>query len=263
MIAAIPLGGYVKMLDEREGPVERARGRTRAFNRQSVWRRFAIVVAGPVANFLLAIALYAALFMSGLPEARPVLGAPPAGTRGGARPGLRAGDTVRAVDGEPIATWQDLRWRVLQSALQRQPLRLEVLDERGHLRDATLDLRAFPADDVESDALERIGLRLYRPPLEPVIGQVVARRRGGARRPARRRPRARRRRQAGRAAGRRWSRRCSARPEQPLRARRSSAAARASDVEVVPDAVDARRPKRIGRIGAAPQIPAGARRAHD
>src|SRR5688572_31920248 len=165
MIAAIPFGGYVKMLDEREGPVE-AHEAARAFNRQSVWRRFAIVVAGPVANFLFAIAVYAGLFMYGLPEARPVVGAPIEGSVAAAA-GLRAGDTVRAVDGEAITTWQELRWRVLQSALQRQSLRLEVLDERGHVRDTTLDLRAFPTDDVQSDALERVGLRLYRPPLEP------------------------------------------------------------------------------------------------
>jgi regulator of sigma E protease len=171
VIAAIPFGGYVKMLDEREGPVE-AHEVHRAFNRQSVGRRFGIVVAGPLANFLFAIAAYAGLFMYGLPEARPVLGAPPEGSVAAAA-GLRTGDTVRAVEAEPITTWQELRWRVLQSALQRSPLRLEVIDEKGHLRDATLDLRAFPADDVESDALERVGLRLYRPRLDPVVGEVL------------------------------------------------------------------------------------------
>src|SRR5690606_9659234 len=88
--------------------------------------------------------------------------------------GLRAGDTIRAVDGEAVATWQEVRWRVLQAALQREPLRLETIDERGNLSSARLDLRDFPADDVGGDALERIGLRLYRPPLEPVIGRLVA-----------------------------------------------------------------------------------------
>jgi hypothetical protein len=175
VIAAIPFGGYVKMLDEREGEVPPHEAH-RAFNRQSVWRRVGIVVAGPLANFLFAVAAYAGLFMYGLPEARPVLGAPPEGTVAAAA-GIRTGDTVRAVGGEAIATWQELRWRVLQSALQREPLRLEIIDDKGHLRDAALDLRAFPADDVEADALERIGLRLYRPRLEPVIGQLV---RGGA-----------------------------------------------------------------------------------
>src|SRR3982751_2540576 len=171
VIAAIPFGGYVKMLDEREGPVPPAE-LARAFNRQSVWKRFAIVIAGPLFNFFFAVLVYAGLFMYGLPEARPILGAPPAGTLA-ASAGLGAGDTVRAIDGEPVSTWQDLRWQILQAALQRQAVRVETLDERGHIATATLDLRDFPANEVESDVLDRIGLRLYRPMLAPVIGKVV------------------------------------------------------------------------------------------
>jgi regulator of sigma E protease len=142
VIAAVPFGGYVKMLDEREGPVE-AHEAHRAFNRQNVWRRIAIVIAGPLFNFAFAVLVYAALFMYGLPEARPVLGAPPAGTIA-AQAGFAAGDTVRAIDGDPVETWQDLRWQVLQAALQRQALRLEIENERGHLANFTLDLRGFP-----------------------------------------------------------------------------------------------------------------------
>src|SRR6476659_1995152 len=111
------------MLDEREGPVEPAEA-PRAFNRQSVWKRFAIVIAGPLFNFAFAILVYAGLFMYGLPEARPILGTPPAGTLAAAA-GVRAGDTVRAIDGETISTWQELRWRILQAALQREAVRLE------------------------------------------------------------------------------------------------------------------------------------------
>src|SRR5881394_2661327 len=118
VVAAIPFGGYVKMLDEREGPV--APGELgRAFNRQRVWKRFAIVVAGPLFNFAFAVLVYAGLLMYGLPEARPMLGAPPPNTAAAAA-GVRAGDTVRSVDGEALATWQELRWRVLQAALQRE-----------------------------------------------------------------------------------------------------------------------------------------------
>jgi len=251
VIAAIPFGGYVKMLDEREGPVEAGEVH-RAFNRQSVWRRFAIVVAGPVANFLFAIAVYAGLFMYGLPEARPLLGSPPRDSVAAAA-GLRSGDTVRAVEGEPIATWQELRWRVLQSALQRAPLRLEVLDEKGHLREAVLDLRSFPADDVESDALERVGLRLYRPPLEPILGQLVS---GGAAE------------RAGLVPGdrvvlaggkpvRSWEELVAAvqaRPDMPLRLEIERDGIRKT-IEVVPAPVTVAQ-KRIGRIGAAPQVPA-------
>ena len=251
VIAAIPFGGYVKMLDEREGPVA-PQELQRAFNRQSVGRRFLIVVAGPVFNFLFAILVYAGLFMYGLPEARPVLGEPPLGTPAAAA-GFKGGETVRAVDGETITTWQELRWRVLQAALQRQTLRLEVLNDRGHLGEATLDLRAYPADEVEGDALERVGLRLYRPPLEAVIGQVVG---GGAAE------------RAGLAVGDRvvrandrpidsWDALVSvirARPGKPL----SLVVDRngtSSTIEVVPDTVTSA-DQRIGRIGAAPFIPA-------
>ena len=161
VVAAIPFGGYVKMLDEREGPVEPAE-LDRAFNRQNVWKRLAIVVAGPLFNFAFAILVYAGLFMYGLPEARPVLAEPPAGTVAAAA-GLHAGDTVRATDGEAVATWQDLRWRIVQAALQGQRIRLETLNEKGHLSDTTLDLSGFSSAEVETDVLERAGLRLYSP----------------------------------------------------------------------------------------------------
>jgi len=252
VIAAIPFGGYVKMLDEREGPVAPAET-ARAFNRQGVGRRFLIVIAGPVFNFLFAIAVYAALFMYGLPEARPVIGAPPAGSLAAAA-GLRAGDRVRAIDGEALETWQELRWRVLQAALQRQPVKLETIDARGHIETAALDLSGFPAAEVEGDVLERIGLRLFRPPLEPVLGQVVA---GSAAE------------RAGLAAGDRVLRadgamvenwddlvgRIRARPGAPLRLLLEREGRRL-DVEVVPDAVNSGE-ARIGRIGAAPRIPPG------
>ncbi len=250
VIAAVPFGGYVKMLDEREGPV-RPEELGRAFNRQSVARRFLIVAAGPLFNFLFAIAVYAGLYMYGLPEARPVLAEPPAGSAA-AVAGLHVRDTVRAVGGVPISTWQELRWRVLQAALQRQTLRLETVDARGHLGETTLDLHAYPADEVEADALELVGLRLYRPPLEPVLGQVIA---GG---PAQR---------AGLAAGDRivradgkpvdtWESLVNAvraRPGKPL-ALLVERGADTRTVEVVPEPVMAGE-ARIGRIGAAPYIP--------
>jgi len=250
VIAAVPFGGYVKMLDEREAPVPPGEA-ARAFNRQGVWRRFFIVIAGPAFNFFFAILVYAGLFLYGLPEARPVLGAPPAGSIAAAA-GLRSGDTVRSVDGEAIGTWQELRWRILQAALQRQPVRLETLDERGHIIAARLDLSAFPAEDVEGDAMERVGLRLYRPPLDPILGQVVA---GGAAE------------RAGLQAGDRilradgkvvpsWEALVNAiraRPGLPLRLTLERAGATLT-IEVQPDAVAAGG-ERIGRIGAAPFVP--------
>jgi regulator of sigma E protease len=171
VIAAIPFGGYVKMLDERESAVAPAEAH-RAFNRQSVLRRVLIVAAGPIFNFVFAIAVYAGLYMVGMPEARPVLAEAPAATLAKAA-GVRAGDLVRAVDGAPIATWQELRWRVMQGALQRERLRLEVVNERGQIDDLTLDLSGIATDEVEADVLERIGLQLFRPTLAPILGEII------------------------------------------------------------------------------------------
>jgi len=250
VIAAIPFGGYVKMLDEREAPV-RTDEAHRAFNRQGVLRRFLIVVAGPAFNFLFAIAVYAGLYMTGLPEARPLLGTPPAASFAEAA-GLRRGDLVRSIDGEPVETWQALRWRVLQGALQRETLKLEVIDERDHISQRTLDLSRFPADEVESDVLDRIGLRLYRPLLEPVLGQVVA---GSAAEDAGLEPGDRITHIDGRAVAT-WDdlvREVRSRPAVPARlaVRRG---ARALTLEVTPEAVQTG-DRRIGRIGAAPAIP--------
>jgi regulator of sigma E protease len=102
VVAAVPFGGYVKMLDEREGPVAPHEA-ARAFNRQSVWKRFLIVLAGPVFNFAFAILLYTGLFMNGVPEATPLLAEPVQGTPAAAA-GFHAGDTVRAINGAPVAT---------------------------------------------------------------------------------------------------------------------------------------------------------------
>src|SRR5258706_2892906 len=107
VLAAIPFGGYVKMLDEREGPVP-AQEAHRAFNRQSVWKRLLIVIAGPVFNFVFAVLDYAGLFMYGLPEPRPALGAP-AQPRLAAAAGGQSGAPLRPTDAEPRAPLHDLR----------------------------------------------------------------------------------------------------------------------------------------------------------
>ncbi len=171
-IAAVPFGGYVKMLDEREAPVEPA-DLPRAFNRQSVGRRFLIVLAGPVFNFAFAIAVYSGLYMYGLPEARPILAEPAAGTLAAAA-GFHAGDTVRAIDDQAISTWQELRWKVLEASLQRKPLRVQVGDEQQRVSTLVLDLSSLPELDNDSDTLGRIGLQLFRPPLAPILGKIVA-----------------------------------------------------------------------------------------
>lgn len=172
VVAMVPLGGYVKMLDEREGEVA-PQDLGRAFNRQSVWRRYAVVIAGPLANFLFAILLYWLLFMHGVQEARPIVDLPPPNTPA-ASAGFEPGETIHAINGEPVASWQDVRWRMLQLALERRLVKVEVLNRHNQINWRTLDLSPFDAEQLEGDTLGLIGLRLYRPEIKPVIGEVVA-----------------------------------------------------------------------------------------
>jgi regulator of sigma E protease len=175
VIAAFPLGGYVKMLDEREGHVARE-DLPRAFNRQSVGRRVAIVAAGPAANFLLAVLLYWALFVHGVPGVKPVLGEPPAGTLAH-HAGFAAGDVLATIGDEPVATWQDARWILLQHAVQKSSVAITVLPARGGTGTRQLDLSGLTTADLDSDFLRALGLTRYQPPLRPIIGEVVP---GGA-----------------------------------------------------------------------------------
>ena len=175
VIAAFPLGGYVKMLDEREGEVA-PDDLPRAFNRQSVWRRLAIVIAGPAANFLLAIALYWGLFIYGVPGLKPVINEPPQGTAA-ARVGFKGGDTLVSIADEPVATWQDARWILLQRAVQKSIVTIEVRSATRDIVWRKLDLSALTPADLDSDFLRTLGLARHQPKLKPVIGEVVA---GGA-----------------------------------------------------------------------------------
>jgi regulator of sigma E protease len=168
-LAAFPFGGYVKMLDEREGEVA-PQELDRAFNRQPVSKRFAIVAAGPVANFLLAIALYWALFMHGVPGLKPVLGSPPQGSPA-AQAQIAAGETVLSVGGQPVRSWQDVRWALLEHAVDRQSVTVEVQDESGRLAFRKLDLSSLSAADLDSDFLAKIGLTRFSP---PVVSEVLA-----------------------------------------------------------------------------------------
>ncbi len=174
-LGAFPLGGYVKMLDEREGEVA-PHELPRAFNRQPVWRRALIVAAGPVANFLLAIVLYWILFVHGVPGVRPVLGEAAHGSPA-ALAGFRAGEVMTKIDGEPIATWQDARWLLLKRAMQKQLVNVETSNERGEIQFHRLDTGSLSADDLDGDFLEKLGLSHFRPVLRPVIGKLLP---GGA-----------------------------------------------------------------------------------
>lgn len=171
-VAAIPFGGYVKMLDERE--IEGARlpesEALRAFNRQSVGKRMAIVAAGPVANFLLAVALYFTVNVLGVDEPAARIDAPPAATLA-ARSGFLEGDRIVAADGETVRSWLDLRWRLVKAATDRRAVSIDVTGAMGAQRSLTLDLTQAKPSDIEGDFLRRLGLGLA--PALPVVGRVL------------------------------------------------------------------------------------------
>lgn len=168
-IGAIPLGGYVKMLDEREQEVPPGQ-RHLAFNNASVWRRIAIVAAGPLFNFALAILLYWVIFVIGVEGMRPVLDTPPAGSVA-AHAGLKAGETVQTLDGTPIDTWTQLRTDLLDRVLEGGSLRLDLRDAQGALRSVTLDLAGVSVDPEK--VFDALGLVPYAPPIPPVLEQIM------------------------------------------------------------------------------------------
>ncbi len=171
VVSAVPLGGYVKMLDEREGHVA-AHEVGRAFNRQGVGARILIVLAGPAANFLLALLLYWALFITGLPGVKPVVGDPARNTPA-AMAGLGNGDTVKAVGEEPVFTWTDVRWLLLKEAVKRESTILEVETAGGARSQRRLDLSGITKDDLDHDFLVKLGLRPFRPRVPAELGRII------------------------------------------------------------------------------------------
>ncbi len=174
VLSALPLGGYVRMLDEREAPVAPEEVH-RAFNRQSLARRSAIVAAGPAANLLLAVLLFALAQWIGTQEPKAVLSAPVAGSLA-ERAGLRSGDWVRAVsrDGQQwdeLRSMNDLRWQVTQAVLDGEALLLSLSGADGHgTRTATLDLPRLGTRDVSATLLREVGIGA--PFSEPIMGEV-------------------------------------------------------------------------------------------
>ena len=159
-ISAIPLGGYVKMLDEREQPTETIppQDLPRAFTRQSLGRRALIVVAGPAANFLLAIALYLVLGLVGVQEPAPVIDAPPAGSAAAAA-GLQRGDRVVGVDGAEIRSWNEVRLRMIDGLIEKRPIAFEV-ERAGARQRIDLVAGALAPEELERDFLRTLGLEI-------------------------------------------------------------------------------------------------------
>ncbi len=168
MVAAVPLGGYVKMLDEREGPVA-DNELDQAFNRKSVWTRIAIVSAGPIFNLVFAVIAFWVMFMVGIPEMRPVVGE----VSGiAAEAGLEPGDAIVAVDDVDTRTWSHAILELVAHALDRNDTRVTVENEDGAQSSHVLDLSSLGAEFSEEKTLEAVGIEPWRLNIEPVVGEV-------------------------------------------------------------------------------------------
>ena len=171
VIAAIPLGGYVKMLDEREGEVP-ADQLDQSFNRKSVRQRIAIVAAGPIANFLLALVFFWALAMLGSQQVRPVVGAVEAGSIAAAA-GLNVGDEIVAIDGEPTSGWAAVNLQLVRRLGESGALMFSVREQGSTVdtaRKLVLDKWLKGAD--EPDPIRSLGIRPWRPALSPILAEL-------------------------------------------------------------------------------------------
>ncbi len=164
-ISAVPLGGYVKMLDAREGDLNElpAADLAREFTRQNVWKRIAIVAAGPLANFLLAIVLLAGMFMHGVPEPatrlRAVLENTPAHMAG-----LLGGDKVLQVNGKQVSGWTEMSWEVMQTVVRQAPSAQLQIERAGQQQSLQINTSGLQVPDLERDFMGKLGLEIARAP---------------------------------------------------------------------------------------------------
>ncbi len=171
VLAAIPLGGYVKMLDEREGDVPEDEVH-RAFNRQSVWTRIAVVAAGPIANFLLAIAVYLLMYMVGVNGIKPKIGEVIPDTPA-AFAGITAGSTIQSVNGVPTPSWEDATLTMIKEALSAGTVELSLQGSDGLVQTHALDLADSRELLGEGDVLRNIGIQPWRPIVPAVFGKLI------------------------------------------------------------------------------------------
>ena len=174
-IAPIPLGGYVKMLDEREGPVK-PEELHQAFNQKNVWQRIAIASAGPIANFIFAVVAYCALFMMGISGVVPVIGEvlddSPAYEQG-----LQSGDRIHRISGKEVNSFQEVSWELISYIGETVDIELTVVDSNNQSRDVTIPVKQWLTQQEAPDPMKALGIEPRRLVLEPIVGEVVA---GGA-----------------------------------------------------------------------------------
>lgn len=175
VLAALPLGGYVKMADERDesvAPEERAR----AFNNKTVWQRIFIVAAGPAANFLLAALFYWVLLVTGIPGMKAYIASPPSQSPA-ALAGFVEGELIRRVGEADVRTWADARLALIDQSVKRGMIEIQVEDRNGGLYGRRINLDSLSKEDLDKDFLGKIGLNPLRAKALTVLDEVVP---GGA-----------------------------------------------------------------------------------
>jgi regulator of sigma E protease len=170
-IGVFPLGGYVKMLGEGDDDEVAPQEAHRSFSGQSVWKRMAIVVAGPLSNFVLAILVSWGLFMHGIDELRPFLGQPLAASAA-EMAGIENGERVLKAGGEAVETWADLRWILLRKMVEQDSIELELINQREEISFRRLALTAAQSPEAGEDPVALLGLRFFRPIIPPVLGKI-------------------------------------------------------------------------------------------
>ncbi len=171
-ISAIPLGGYVKLLDEREGPVVEA-DRSSAYNRKPVWQRILVLLAGPFANFLFAVVAYWILFVAGVPALKPVLGEVTPDSVA-ARAGLVTNDEILAVGGHPTGGREAVMLAILDRLMEGGPIELEVRSPDGGTRTARLPIEGSTVPLTEPGALlPGLGFEFWYPDVPARVGTIV------------------------------------------------------------------------------------------
>ena len=170
VLAAIPLGGYVKMLDERVEPVEEHE-LDRAFNRKTLGQRMAVVIAGPLANFMFAIVAYWLLFVIGIPGIKPIVDDVQQNSPF-AMAGLMTGDEILSVAGAETPTLQSVRMQIIDEILSQSLVDIKVQSSGGVARTIQLDLTETPVDAISGNLLQYLGFTPYRPKLAPIVDTV-------------------------------------------------------------------------------------------
>ncbi len=171
-LSAIPIGGYVKLLDERDSAVTIAE-QSRAFNRQSAPAKIAVLAAGPLLNFLFAIGAYWCMYMVGVPGVKPVVGAVEPETIA-ARAGLRSGDEINAVGGREVATWEGAILEILGQLLDDGAIELQVVGDDGGRRMAVLQAVGLESELTEPGRLfSGLGFSPWAPVVPAVIDELT------------------------------------------------------------------------------------------